>query len=139
MRSNRSIALQPEDVRMLLAAQLVLVILLTVALVFISGLPEAEAAAYGGATALTSAWILGFSVRKAAHRARTAPGSETPVLYIGAVVRFVMVLVMFGLGMGVLQLAPGPLLGGFIIAQFGHLINGSRISARAHREAEKLG
>lgn len=139
MRSNRSIALQPADVRALLAAQFVLVILLTVALAFISGLPEAEAAAYGGATALISAWILGFSVGKAAQAARTAPGSETPFLYIGAVVRFVLVLVMFGLGMGMLQLAPGPLLGGFIIAQLGHLINGSRIYARANREAEKLG
>ena len=139
MRSNRSMTLQPEDVRALLAAQLVLVILLTVALGLISGLPEAQAAAYGGATALLSAWTLGFSVRKAAQVARTSPGSETPVLYIGAVVRFVLVLVLFGLGMGLLHLAPGPLLGGFIVAQFGHLINGSRIVARADREAERLG
>lgn len=139
MRSNRSIALQPEDVRALLAAQFVLVTLLSAALAFISGFPEARAAAYGGVTALLSAWVLGFSVRKAAEVARTSPGSETPVLYIGAVTRFVLVLVLFGLGMGLLQLAPGPLLGGFIVAQFGHLINGSRIYARAERKLEKLG
>ena len=139
MRANRSIALKPEDVRALLAAQAILVILLTVVVALASGLPAARAVVYGGATALLSAWALGLSVRKAAQVAALSPGSETPVLYIGAVVRFVLVLVLFGLGMGLLKLAPGPLLGGFIVAQLGHFINGSRIFARADREAGRVG
>jgi ATP synthase protein I len=135
----RSIALQPEDVRSLLLAQGVLVALL-VGILFATGRSDAAmAAAFGGGIALLSAWLLGVSVRLAAQLARTDPGRETTALYIGAVMRFAGVLVLFAVGMGVLQLSPLPLLGGFAVAQVGHVLNGARLRARAGEQAEKSG
>jgi len=134
---NRSIAFHEGEVIVLLASQAVLVAVAVGAFLFLAGLPHAQAAAYGGGIALLSAWLLGRHVRRASEVARTNPGRETAVLYIGAVQRFVLILVLFGLGMGKLGLAPLPLLVGFGAAQAGYLISGLR--GRAGREAEKLG
>lgn len=135
----RSIALQPEDVRSLLLAQGVVVALAAGLLLALGRVPEAAAAAYGGATALLSAWALGVSVRQAARVAREVPGRETTPLYIGAVARFAGVLVLFGVGMGVLGLPPLAVIGGFVVAQVGYVLNGARIRARAGEQAEKSG
>lgn len=135
----RSIALRPEDVRSLLLAQGLLVAV-TAGVVWAAGFLEAAVAvACGGGIAVFSAWVLGLSVRHASRLAREAPGRELTALYIGAVVRFSGVLVLFGVGMGVLHLSPLPLIGGFVAAQFGYVVNGARLRARAGEQAEKTG
>lgn len=126
----QSIALQPQDVRALLTAQLVVVVALVAAFAVAGEPAAAQGAAYGGATALLSAWVLGRTVRRAAMLARKAPGSETSALYIGAVLRFVAVLVLFAAGMGALGLAPVPILAGFAAAQLGTLWNSLRVRSR---------
>ncbi|MEM7254480.1 MAG: ATP synthase subunit I [Pseudomonadota bacterium] len=75
------------------------------------------AVAFGGALAVVHAWLLGRRVQIATEAAKRQPGSETTVLYIGAIQRFVVTLVGFVIGMGLLKLAPVPLLIAFAAAQ----------------------
>ena len=128
---KRSIALQPVDVGLLLVIQLILVAAVIAFFLFTHDMLAAKAAAYGGGIALLVAWMLGRRALRAAEVAKTQPGQETVVIYVGAIQRFVVVLVLFGLGMGWLELQPVPLLAAFAIAQVGHLFNSGLISMRA--------
>jgi ATP synthase protein I len=125
--SHRSIALQVADVHRLLAIQAGLVVLTSLTVWGIAGTESALAAAYGGAAAVLSAWLLGRRVRRAAEISRSDPGRETTVLYLGAVQRFALILVLFAVGMGQLGLAPVPLLIGFGLAQLTFLFSGPRV------------
>ncbi len=137
---NRSIALQSGDVGLLLVIQFILVAAVVGFFLFTSDLLAAQAAAYGGGMALLVAWMLGRRALRAAEVAKRHPGQETMVIYMGAVQRFVVVLVLFGLGMGWLKLQPVPLLAAFAVAQFGHLFNSGLVSMRdSGGRMEKLG
>ncbi len=133
-------SLQTGDIGVLLLIQVVLV-LAVVGFFLLTGDPlAAQAAAYGGAMALLIAWMLGRRALLAAEVAKTQPGREMLVIYIGALQRFVVVLVLFGLGMGWLELQPVPLLAAFAIAQLGHLFNGALVRVReGGRRLERLG
>jgi len=123
---TRSLELQPVDVRRLLLIQLAIVV--AAALVALAGWGAEAAAgtAFGGAVASLSAWMLGRRVRWASELARTSPGQETGVLYVGAVERFVVVLVLFALAMGTLGLPAVPVLAGFGLAQLAYFLGGAR-------------
>lgn len=137
---NRSLALRPEDVHALLLAQLVLVLVAAAGFFLWRGGPEAQAALYGGGVALWSTWRLGRHVARASELAKTSPGRETVPLYIGAVERFVTLLILFALGMGMLGQAPLPLLVGFGAAQAGYMVKGALARARDNRQhLEKMG
>jgi ATP synthase protein I len=109
--------LQGADARRLLAIQAVLVVAAGLACLVAAGPSEAQSALYGGSIALASAWLLQRRVRRAIQVATTHPGQETAVLYLGALQRFFMVVGLFALGMGWLELNPVPLLIGFGVAQ----------------------
>jgi ATP synthase protein I len=113
-----------------MAVQLAIVATASLAFWLARGGEAAWAAAYGGAAALLSAWMLGRRVRLAAETARSEPGRETAVLYIGAVQRFLIVLVLFAVGMGQLGLPPVPLLAGFGLAQLAFFVLGPRARPR---------
>ena len=108
---------QPTDARMLLGMQ-ALLIGAVVFLYFIwGGSPEAHAALFGGVCALLNAWLLGRRLRLAAAVAKTSPGQEVTVIYVGALQRFALLLALFVVGMGWLKLNPVPLLVAFGVAQ----------------------
>lgn len=127
---NRSIALQMGDIGVLLVTQFILAAAAVGFFLFISDTLAAQAAAYGGGVALLIAWMLGRRALLAAEVAKTHPGREMTIIYFGAMQRFVAVLVLFGLGMGWLNLQPVPLLAGFAIAQFGHLFSSGLVRLR---------
>lgn len=74
---------------------------------------------YGGAAAVLNTWLAGRRLARAMEVARTAPGRETGVLFVGAVHRFVSMAAAFAVGMGMLKLAPVPLLVGFAVVYGG--------------------
>lgn len=123
---TRSLALQSADVYRLLIVQSAIVAMVTAGFLVGDGASAGWAAAYGGGAALLSAGLLARRVRLATDRARTDPGRETAVLYLGAVQRFVLILVLFAVGMGQLGLPPAPLLVGFGLAQAAYLMLGPR-------------
>jgi len=135
---NRSIALQKSDVGVLLALQLALIAVAVGGYLFAQGGGAAQAAVYGGGIAMLNTWLLGRRVLQASEIAKTHPGQETMVLYVGVVQRFVVVVTLFGLGMGWLGLQPVPLLIGFAVAQLAYFVNGTLIRARAGTQVERL-
>lgn len=86
------------------------------------GREAAVAAGYGGGVALASAWLLARGVSRAGELAKTNLRYSAYSLYFGALQRFVLVLVGLAIGLGVIRLAPIPLLASFGIAQLGYLI-----------------
>ena len=138
MPVTRSLVMQPADLNRLLAVQLVLVSSTALAFWVVWGPEAGRAAAYGGAVALLSAWLLGRRVRRASDLARTSPGQEMAVLYIGAVQRFVAILVLFAVGMGQLGLLPVPLLVAFGVAQLAYVAPGDRARRRADTATNSL-
>lgn len=84
------------------------------------------AAAYGGAVAIANTILLSRRLDLAGEMAEDNPEGGVLTLYLGVVQRFVFVLVMFGIGMGVLKFLPPPMLGTFAVAQFAFMVFGSR-------------
>lgn len=83
-------------------------------------------AAFGGAVAIANTILLSRRLESAGEMAKDNPDGGVLSLYLGVVQRFVFVLVMFGVGMGVLKLQPPPMLGTFAIAQLAFMLFGSR-------------
>ncbi len=83
-------------------------------------------AAFGGAIAITNTILLSRRLDSAGAMAKDNPEAGVLALYLGVVQRFVFVLVMFAVGMGVLKLLPPPLLGTFAVAQLAFMLFGSK-------------
>lgn len=83
-------------------------------------------AAYGGAVAIANTILLSRRLYSAGEMAESNPDGSVLSLYLGVVQRFVFVLVMFGVGMGVLKLLPPPMLGTFAVAQLAFMLYGSK-------------
>ncbi len=108
---------QLTDARMLLGMQALLIGIVVFLYLILAGSPDAHAALFGGVCALLNAWLLGRRLRLAADVARTAPGQEVTIIYVGALQRFALLLALFVVGMGWLKLNPVPLLVAFGVAQ----------------------
>jgi len=108
-----------RDLRRVLLTQVLLTLLVAGGFGFARGLPESLAALYGGATTLLITAWLARRVRRAGETA--TPGAGLIVIYSSAVVRYAAVVVLVGAGIGLLKLAPLPLLSAFAVTQFGFL------------------
>lgn len=96
-----------------------------VAGVFLLNGPSAAISAfYGGGVALASSILLGRSLKAAGEAAHRAPTQGIWMLYFGAVQRFLLVLALLAVGMGVFKLPPLPMIVGFAGAQVAFLIGG---------------
>ena len=116
---------QRGDARRVLGIQVVLSLLVGTLFWLRGGVSDGQAALFGGGCAIVGALLLVRRVRLAIDAARVSPGSETTVLFIGALQRFAIVLGLFVLGMGWLRLSPVPLLVGFAVAQAAFFLHGS--------------
>ena len=108
-----------RDTRRVLQAQTLLTLLIAGGFGLAHGLPAALAALYGGATTLLITGWLARRVRKAGQTA--TPGTGLAVIYSGTVLRYAAVVMLVGAGIGLLKLAPLPLLVAFAVTQFGFL------------------
>ena len=91
-------------------------------------------AAYGGAIAIANTILLSRRLDSAGGMAEENPEGGVLTLYLGVIQRFVFVLVMFGIGMGVLKLLPPPMLGTFAVAQLAFMLFGSKQAKLASEE-----
>lgn len=89
----------------------------------VHGAFEAAAALYGGGITVLNTWWLGRRVQRAGELAREQPERGQLALYAGAVQRFVVTLILLGIGLGWLKLAPIPLILAFAASQLGFLAN----------------
>jgi ATP synthase protein I len=77
---------------------------------------------YGGAVALANTLLLTRKIAQAGEAAKDSPQQSLYVIALGAVQRFVFVLVALGFGLGYLKLVPQPLLGTFAVAQLVYML-----------------
>ncbi len=80
----------------------------------------AQSAFYGGAIALVNAFVAMRRVQKAQTLLRYGKRFATAVLYSGAAIRFVLTLILFVVGFGVLKLQVFPVLIVFAISQLAY-------------------
>lgn len=83
---------------------------------------EAVSAFYGGLISVMTAFLLSRGVIRAADAAQQSQKKSMIILYLGAAQRFVLVLVLFGVGLAGLHLAPLPTIAGFVAAQLIYVI-----------------
>jgi ATP synthase I chain len=89
-------------------------------LYYLLGKDAAKAAFFGGVVATANGLILLRKVSLANKAAATAPMRAMSLVYSGVVTRFILVLMLFGLGFGVLHLQPVPALFVFALAQLAY-------------------
>ncbi len=79
-------------------------------------------AMFGGVISVFTSLLLRRGVMRAAEIAKDSPQRGMAVLYIGAVQRFVMIIVLFGLALGVIEFDPLATVLGFGIAQLAYAV-----------------
>ena len=84
------------------------------------------AALFGGAVAIANTILLSRRLDSASSMAEENPDGGVMTLYAGVIQRFVFVLGMFAVGMGLLKLNPMPLVAAFALAQLAYIISGTR-------------
>ncbi|GAB4347154.1 MAG: hypothetical protein Kow006_06570 [Gammaproteobacteria bacterium] len=99
----------------LLVTQVVLTIAVAAFYFALKGGESAVAALFGGVIALTSSGILAWRARKTEQGKVLNAHQSMRVLIRSMLERYAAVAVLFGLGMGVLKLAPLPMLIGFAV------------------------
>ncbi|OYY55602.1 MAG: hypothetical protein B7Y53_03590 [Halothiobacillus sp. 28-55-5] len=117
--------------------QRVLVIQLVVALLaggvsfVVAGMPAFNGILGGSLIAIALMLMLRFTMQKASELAVESPQTSMSIMYVGAVVRFIMVLVLFAIALGGFKLLPTYTVGGFIgIMIVGVVFSRSRDSGR---------
>ena len=103
-----------KGVRRVLLFQALLTLSVAAVFAYARGQFDFLSALYGGVVAMLLSGWLGRGVLRAG-------GLGT--LYANAVTRYAAAMVFLGLGMGVMKLAPLPLIVAFAVAQFGFLAN----------------
>lgn len=81
------------------------------------------AAVAGTGVSLASTLILRSKVTRASKLSLENPKASMLVLYVGAVQRFIVVVVLFAVAIALLELNPIALFTGFVLGQLGFLVN----------------
>jgi len=109
--------------RRVLICQAVITALVVVTFMFVDGLRSGIAAFYGGTVAITLTWLLKRRVDGVAQASQSSHSKSMLLLYLGIVQRFLLVLALFALALGVLKLDPLASIVGFGLGQFGYVIS----------------
>jgi ATP synthase protein I len=119
-------------IRRLAVLQLALVAVTSIVFFTIYGGFQAGSVWFGGLTAsLNVGWLLWRRQRADAGRALSA-GQSLRLLYRSALERFMLVGLLFALGLGVLKLDPLALLTGFIVGQLALVFLGMKGKSASH-------
>ena len=105
--------------------QLLLIAITSAVFFMIYGGFQAGSAAFGGICACANRLLLEWRRRKADSGRALSAGQSMRLLYRTALERFVLVGVLFALGLGVWQLDPLALLTGFIVGQTALVFTGT--------------
>jgi len=114
----------------ILAVQSVLIVAIAWAFYLHQAHLAAQSALYGGCIALFNVWLMNFWLKRAA--AQTQAGKEIQIFYLAALQRFVLTLVLFIIGMGLLALEPIPMLITFALAQLGYFFKGKLTPSKSY-------
>jgi len=107
--------------RRLMVAQVALTAVLAFGWGVYSGYLDAIAVVYGGVVSIVLALLHKRGVSKAEETSLRDPKAGMLILFVSAVLRFILLIVLLGVGFGLLKLTPQPMLAGFVLAQLGFL------------------
>lgn len=118
--------------RWVLGVQLVLTLGLAMSLWIGLGRPAALGALGGGAIAMVLMSLLRWTMQRATALAVEAPSDSLNLMYAGAALRFIVLLILFAVALGWLKLSPAPTVGGFVLAMLAGAVaaRGGRDSGR---------
>lgn len=111
-----------------LLLQTVLTTVVSLLFLVFSGSEAAKGAAFGGAMALSNTLLQLWHWWRFDRKGGSGSAQNALMLYRVAIERFISTLALFALGLGMLKLAPLPLLSGFIAGQLVLLIMGFKNS-----------
>lgn len=117
--------LQKSAIRVIIA-QALMTTGITVGALVLYGLQPALAAAYGGALAMTVAFLSARWVYSAGETTQKQPIMGAGAFYLAAGKRLLLTLAGFGVGFGILQLLPVPLMLAFGLCHFGYIFASRR-------------
>ncbi len=110
----------PGAVRVVVMYQAAIAVVVALTFLVLQGGLQALSALYGGLITLIMTLLLRRRVTRLAEIA--TQGNATGVAAVGVMLRFLWVLVLFGLGFAVLKLDPLASIVGFGLAQLGYVI-----------------
>lgn len=110
------------NAKKVLVLQIIIAVVVAIACGITKGGWFGISALFGGFVSLTVSWLLRRGVLKANEFAQEDPKKGMTVLYIGAVQRFVAVLALLGIGLGVFDFAPLATIIGFGCAQVAYAV-----------------
>lgn len=84
---------------------------------------HATGAAFGVMIGFVNVLMLAFTFKHANSEAAHDPKSGILVLYMSAVIRFLLLAVLFVIGLAVLKLEPMPMVVTFVLMQIGQMFN----------------
>lgn len=110
--------------RKVIGLQIAIGILVAVFFYFTGSSWHSLSALYGTMISALSSWWLSRGVSSAGAHAGQGRKGEA-ILYVGAALRFVMVLALFAIGLAVIKLVPVPMVVGFVLSQLAFVIVGN--------------
>jgi ATP synthase protein I len=116
----------------LIAVQLILMALLSAVFYTRSGVVVAGSVWFGGMIATLNALLLLWRRRRADSGPAMGAGQSLRLLYRTALQRFVLVTLLFALGLGVLKLDPFALLSGFVAGLLALILMGMKGNSANH-------
>ena len=82
-----------------------------------------DSALYGFLIGIANVVMLGITFKKANNKAAEDPKQGMLVLYLSAVIRFILLAVLFVLGLSLFQFEPMPVVLTFVLMQIGQMFN----------------
>jgi ATP synthase protein I len=93
------------------------------ALFLLQGPWESASALYGALASIATAMLLSRGIRRAGDAALSDPKKSMKILYLGAVQRFLLVVLLLGAGLALIKLEPVALIVGFALTRLSFLLN----------------
>jgi len=112
-----------ERARKALIAQLSAALIAAAGFLVYEGAWHALSALSGGLVSIALLLLLRRGIRRAGDIAQHDQKKSMLILYMGAAQRFLLIMVLFALGLGVLKFDPLAMFVGFFLAQLSNLIN----------------
>lgn len=109
-------------VGVVIGRQLLIATLAALGFYWAQGLWQAQSALYGGGVNIVMTLLLGRGIERAGRAAEHSARHGMFILVIGVIQRFVLVLVLFGVGFALLKLDPLASIVGFALTHLAYLI-----------------
>jgi ATP synthase protein I len=111
-------------IRRLLLLQIAWVAATSAVFLAVFGIYSAVSVGYGGGTAATNGLVQLRCMHRDARAPERSPQQSVTAVYVCVIQRFVLVALLFAIGLGALELEPLAVLAGFIAGQIALVVSG---------------